>query len=258
MAVNLIPFVFPGVAGVRCAFQTRKGGVSQGSFAGGNIAFSVPDNPACVLENRKDLVRTLGLDVSATTGLAEVNQVHGDTLLCDPSPLSAFDGPLPAKLPDADGLATSQPGLGLMIKTADCQPVLVAHRLGRHVAAFHVGWRGNRLGFLQSGLATFCKRYELAPADLFAVRGPSLGPARAEFVNFDREWGPDFARWFSPVTRTMNLWQLTRDQLVQAGLRPEHLFGLDLCTASLGDSFFSYRADRNSGRQASVIWIEQS
>lgn len=38
---------------------------------------------------------------------------------------------------DGDGLATSRPGLGLLIKTADCQPVLLAHRSGRHIAALH-------------------------------------------------------------------------------------------------------------------------
>ena len=249
MAVTTIPFVFPGVPGVRCAFQTRVGGVSHGSFGGGNIAFSVADDPDNVRRNRHHLLASLGVPA-----LAEVNQVHGDGFVCDPAPLPPFSR-TPPVLPDADGLATSQPGLGLLIKTADCQPVLVAHREGRHIAALHVGWRGNRMDCIASGIATFCRRYGLAPRDLLAVRGPSLGPAKAEFIHFDREWGPDYARFFNPATQTMDLWALTRHQLMAAGLPEQALFSLDLCTATLADVFFSHRADKASGRQASVIWI---
>lgn len=250
MALSFIPFVFPGVAGVRCAFQTREWGVSEGPYGGGNIAFGVGDDPLRVSANRLDLAATLGL-----TEIAELKQTHGDTLLFDPpaAPLERFTEP--PVFPEGDGLATDRPGFGLIIKTADCQPVLVAHRSGGPIAAFHVGWRGNRARFLQSGIAAFCARYDLTPRDLFAVRGPSLGPARSEFVHYDTEWGPDFADWYDASRRTMNLWRLTRDQLAEAGLPADHIFGLDLCTASLADAFFSYRRDRVCGRQAAIVWI---
>ena len=170
------------------------------------------DDPLRVSANRLDLAASLGL-----SAFAEAHQVHGDTLICDPpaAPLGRFMEP-PA-LPEADGLATDRTGFGLVIKTADCQPVLVADREGRRIAAFHIGWRGNRTRFLQSGLAAFCARYGLAARDLFAVRGPSLGPQRSEFVNYGKEWGPDFANWFNARDKTMNLWRLTRDQLLDGG-----------------------------------------
>ncbi len=249
MALSFIPFAFPGIPGVRCAFQTRDWGVSEGPYGGGNIAYTVGDDPLRVSANRLDLAATLEL-----AEIAELDQIHGDTLVFDPpsAPLERFVEP-PA-FPKGDGLATDKPGIGLLIKTADCQPVLVAHKEGRHIAAFHIGWRGNRLRFLQSGIAAFCGRYGLDARDLLAVRGPSLGPQRSEFVNYDEEWGPDFANWFNARDKTMNLWRLTRDQLLEAGLPDEGIFGLDLCTASMPDTFFSYRRDGICGRQANVIW----
>lgn len=54
----------------------------------------------------------------------------------------------------------------------------------------------------------------------------------------------------------MDLWRLTREQLRRAGIPDERIYGIDLCTRSLADDFFSYRADRNCGRQASLIWLE--
>jgi copper oxidase (laccase) domain-containing protein len=51
----------------------------------------------------------------------------------------------------------------------------------------------------------------------------------------------------------MDLWRLTRSQLEEAGMNPERIFSLDLCTASL-PQFFSHRRDKPTGRQANLIW----
>jgi copper oxidase (laccase) domain-containing protein len=55
----------------------------------------------------------------------------------------------------------------------------------------------------------------------------------------------------------MDLWQLTRDQLTEAGLFPKNIFALDLCTHSMEEWFFSYRRNNTCGRQASIIWMEK-
>lgn len=250
-APRCIRFAFPGVPRVRCAFQTRRGGGSPGPWAGGNISHEVGDSPAVVTANRTALATAL--ELAAWT---EVRQVHGDAMVMDPEPPPLAAALAAAPVVQADGLATSRPGMGLVIKTADCQAILLAHESGRYVAALHAGWRGNRMGFPQSGVRAFCERYGFPPREVLAVRGPSLGPAAAEFVNFDTEWGGDFVRWFRPASRTMDLWTLTRHQLAEAGLPPERIFGLDLCTHTLSDDFFSFRRAATTGRQASIIWME--
>ncbi len=245
MPLTFIPFRFPEVPGVRCAFQIRAGHAAP--VDDDNISLDVAVDKARVAANRAELVRTLGL-----IGFAEAHQVHGVDTIFEPG----IQPPALAAVQRADGLATAQPGLGLMIKTADCQPLLLADRSGRHVAALHCGWRGNRQNYPAVGARDFMARYALRPEDVFAVRGPSLSPARAEFVNFDAEWGDAFRPWFRPASRTVDLWRLTRDQLQSAGLPPENIYGLDLCTLSLG-ALFSFRRSPAEGRQASVIWIEQ-
>ena len=250
------------MARVCCAFQGRAP-VSSGAsglppvpWAGGNISFNAGDDPAATEAARAALLSCLrprGLDT-----WAEVRQVHGDALAEEPFAPEA--SALPAyrmeDSPEADGMCTSAPGKGLLIKTADCQPVLLAHRSGRHIAALHVGWRGNRCDFPASGVARFCAAYGLDPADIFAVRGPSLGPSRAEFINFEREWGDSFRPWFDAASRCMDLWSLTASQLVAAGVPRRQIFGLDICTSLNAEHYFSHRHDARSGRQASLIWIE--
>jgi len=245
MVLAFIPFRFPGVPGVRCAFLTRNSG---------NISLDLaPDNAQATRSRRRSLAARLGF-----AAFAEARQVHGTVTLFDPQP----QNPDEAATCEADGLATCQPDLALMIKTADCQPILLAHAEGKHIAALHAGWRGNRAAYPTLAVTEFCDRYRVRPADLFAVRGPSLGPTAAEFIHFEREWGQDFAPWFDRARQTMDLWRLTRSQLESAGMRPERIFGLDLCTWSLPETFFSYRRFRSGdprpdGRQASLIWREE-
>ena len=247
--VSYIPFAFPGVPQVRCAFQTRSGGVSLGEFGGGNIAFTVQDKPEHVIANRRSMLE--GLRQQGMTAWAELMQVHGDGFVFEPEAV-ACETPVTA---EGDGMATARPGLGLLIKTADCQPILIAHKSGAYIAAMHAGWRGNRCDFPITGVGRFCERYGLEPRDLLAVRGPSLGPGKAEFVNFDKEWGDPYLPWFDASNKTMDLWGLTRHQLERAGLLPRNIYGLDICTASNNEQFFSYRCARRSGRQASLVWI---
>ena len=247
MGVNGITFAFPGIPQVRCFFQNRLGGESTGAFMSSNISLDVGDNPKHAVYNRLNLQNTLEVQ-----SWCEVKQVHGDTMVFNPQETPAGE----AGSLEADGIATDIAAKVLVIKTADCQPVLLSHISGKYIAALHVGWRGNRIAFPVSGVRTFCEKYSIPPSEVMAVRGPSLGPAEAQFVNFDKEWGVEWTRWFTPATKTMNLWQLTRHQLQLAGLRQEHIFGLDLCTKTLEDEFYSYRRDKVTGRQAALIWID--
>ncbi|MGX9366828.1 polyphenol oxidase family protein [Desulfoplanes sp. PS50] len=245
--LSSIPFTFPDLPHIRCAFGTRMGGTSTGPFAGNNISFEVGDEPETVLANRNAFRKELGF-----SKWCELKQVHGCGFIPNPQHdvIQGTEDP-------GDGLSTREKGVGLVIKTADCQPILLAHASGNYVAAIHCGWRGNRMLFPQQAVIAFCSTYGIEPKEVLAVRGPSLSPIKSEFTNFDTEWGEAFTCYFDPKTQTMDLWQLTRDQLTEAGLFPKNIFALDLCTHSMKEWFFSYRRNNTCGRQASIIWMEK-
>ncbi len=239
----MIPFWFPGIAHVRCAFGTRHYG---------SVTLTPGPGKATAEQNRRRLAGLPGAE-----GFAEARQVHGRRICYEPC--MQDPGLEPAE--EADGLACSRQGLALMIKTADCQPILIAHEDGKHILALHCGWRGNRMDFPCLAVLEFCAHYGLDPGALWAVRGPSLGPAAAEFVHFKQEWGDDYLPWYRERERAMDLWSLTRSQLARAGILPERILGMDLCTFEGHEMFFSYRHARacgsEDGRQASLIWITQ-
>lgn len=242
------PGLEPGLTRISCAFTTRQGGVSRPPFDSANLSFDVGDEASHVVQNRRALATRLGLP-----GWCELRQVHGEALHIEPA-AAPIDSP--AEL-EGDALATSAPGKALAIKTADCQPVLLAHEAGRFVAALHVGWRGNVLDLPGSAVARLCAHYGCEPAELCAVRGPSLGPETAQFTNFEAEFGAGFREFFDPARQTVDLWRLTRCQLERAGLAPGRIFGIDQCTQSNPQEYFSFRAARVTGRQASLIWISE-
>jgi len=250
MPLGCVDFRFPDLPGVSCVFTTRRGGQSLPPFDQANLSFDVGDESAHVTANRRALAERLGL-----RRFCELKQVHGDVLHLEPASTSLEAFATAGASLEGDALATSAPGLALCIKTADCQPVLLAHEAGRFVAALHVGWRGNVINLPGGAVARLCARYGCAPRELLAVRGPSLGPERAQFLRFAEEFGEDFMPFFDRRTETVDLWRLTRSQLEAAGLEPARIFGIDRCTRSDPADYFSYRAARTTGRMLSLIWI---
>ncbi|MDR1359851.1 MAG: polyphenol oxidase family protein [Deltaproteobacteria bacterium] len=239
---RFMPFAFPGLPGVRCLF---------GTALAGNLSLETGADQAETAQIRA--FRRLLLEECALSAWSELRQVHGDAFLRNPEPT---DPESPPSL-EADGQFTDKIAFGLILKTADCQPLFLTNAKGTAVAALHVGWRGNVLNFPAKGLADFCRACACPPSEVLAARGPSLGPGAAQFINFEQEWGPAFLPWFDAQRRTMDLWSLSQDQLVRAGVQARNIFRLDLCTGSLPGLFFSHRRG-DAGRQISIIWREES
>ena len=235
-----------GLPEVVHGFFTRQGGASLGAYHSLNVSLAVGDQQAAVTENLRRMQQALGL--SALAGAA---QVHGGRAAVITSP----DQARLADIPEVDILVTTVPGLGLLIKQADCQAVMFHDPVNRVVANVHCGWRGHVHNILGEAVRLLQSRFGTRPADLYAAIGPGLGPCCAEFKNFRREFPP--ALWNYQVRPTyFDLWVLSRDQLIAAGLLPARLDLAGLCTRCGADDFYSYRRDHVTGRQGAIIALK--
>ena len=227
-------------------FFTRQGGASLGTYQSLNVSLAVGDRRAAVDENLLRMQQALGL-----AGLAGAAQVHGGRAAV----ITSLDQDRLADIPEVDILVTTVPGLGLLIKQADCQAVMFYDPVNRVVANVHCGWRGQVHNTLEETVRLLESRFGTRPADLYAAVGPSLGPCCAEFKNFRREFPPPL--WAYQVRPTyFDLWRLSRDQLVAAGLQPSRLDLAGLCTRCGADDFYSYRRDQVTGRQGAIIALK--
>jgi len=224
-------------------FFTRRGGVSTGPYRSLNLSFAVGDRPRQVAHNRRLVQQALGL-----AALASGAQVHGrQEAVITRAPRNPG-----REIPEVDVLISREPGLGLLVKQADCQAVMLYDPGRRVVANIHCGWRGQVANILGKAVVRLTQLFGCRPGDLVAAIGPSLGPCCAEFKNFPREFPP--ALWAYQVRPTyFDLWALSRDQLTEAGLRSERIDLAGVCTRCHGDDFFSYRREKTTGRQGAVI-----
>jgi polyphenol oxidase len=236
----LTPVLSPALSalpGIRHAFFTREGGVSQGPVYGSlNGGTGSNDDREKVAENRRRMSAFLGIDPS---GLVSVWQVHSPDCL----PVGA---PWPGERPKADAMATATSGLALGVATADCGPVLFADPGAGVVGAAHAGWKGAIGGVIE---ATLRRMEELGAArkNVTAVLGPMLSQRNyevgPEFVAQFLRDDPANARFFVPSPRPehamFDLPGYNMLRLERAGIG--HAENLGLCTYADEQRFYSYR-----------------
>ncbi len=182
-------------AGVRHAFFTRRGGVSDGVYDSLNGGVGSKDAPERVRENRARMARRLGTEAER---LLVPYQIHSPDALLVEAPWAA------EARPRCDGLVTTTPGLALGVTGADCGMLLFADARAGVVGAAHAGWKGALPGMIEATVAAMEAR-GARRADIHIALGPTIsgrsyevGP---EFVARFSAEDADYARFFAPSPR---------------------------------------------------------
>lgn len=246
-------------ANVGALASTRGGGFSSAPYDDGcgggglNLGMHVGDDPDTVGRNRARLAEAL------PAYPAFVWQVHGVAVV-DAAKV-ACDG----RGPDADASIATAPGAVCTVMTADCLPVLFADVGGKVVGAAHAGWRGLAAGVLNQTVAAM---RAAGAGEITAWLGPAIGPGEFEvgrdvldaFVAGARDAGEAsaMAAAFAPIAGKegkylADIYVLGRLFLARDGVL--RVSGGNRCTVTERDTFYSYRRDGVTGRQATMIWL---
>lgn len=243
-----------GIAGVRHAFFTREGGVSEGPFRALNCGYGSGDDPGNVARNREIALARVELDGAP---LVTAYQKHTADVALVREPWA------PDEAPVADAMVTDVAGIVLGILSADCAPVLLADPDAKVVGAAHAGWRGALAGVAgavveaMADLGADTKRIVAAIGPCIAQRSYEVGEDFAgTFIDDD----PDNAMFFQAARRDghrmFDLSGYVSRRLNQAGVRRVIRAPSDTCREEA--RFFSYRrtvlnGERDYGRGLSVI-----
>lgn len=240
--------------GIGIAFTDRWGGVSDPPYDSFNLGRDGQDDPAHLRKNFAILAAAIRCDK-----LAICAQVHGTQVAPVDSGFACVTAlgtwPDKARLPQADALMTTVPGVALMMRVADCVPVLLADPGVRVVAAVHAG----RVGLVAGVIPAAVHALRSAGArEIRAWIGPHICAACYEVPEAmaTRAWElvPDSQAVSRTGTPAINLGGGAAAQLAAEGVETRRV---DPCTACDG-RFFSHRRDQGStGRQAGVIWLEK-
>lgn len=227
--------------GIRHAFFTRQGGVSDGIYASLNGGTGSRDELGKVAENRLRMADALGVEPER---FLTAYQVHSPDCV-------VADGPWTER-PHADAVATATPGIAVGVSIADCGPILFADPEARVVAAAHAGWKGAVGGVLDSTVARMAElgarreRIVAAIGPLIRQQSYEVGP---EFVAKVTALDHANIRFFAPASRPhhamFDLPGYIAARLSQLGVgRVE-----DLCLDTYSDAerFYSYRRTTHRG-----------
>lgn len=136
------------IPGLRHAFFTREGGVSDGVYQSLNGGLGSSDDPAQVAENRRRMAQRMGVRPEHLIG---AHQIHSPDAV-------VATGPWPTSArPKADALVTAKANLAIGVTTADCGPILLIDPNARVIGAAHAGWKGALTGILESTIAAMEK-----------------------------------------------------------------------------------------------------
>ena len=223
--------------------STRPGGVSEGRFSSLNVSFNVGDERARVQENLRRLQQALGAGE-----LFSAYQVHGKAVtLVDPQTEPS---------PRCDVLMTRSAERALMLRYADCTPVLLADPKHSAVAAVHAGWRGTAQRAAGAAVQAMQEAFGTEAGDLLAGIGPAIGPC---CYTVGREVVDAFSdrAWLIDQKSRLDLWEANRHALIEAGVPAAQIELAGICTQCQSDRFFSHRANGGipAGRFAGIIRV---
>ena len=230
---------------------TRQGGVSKEPWASLNLGGTVGDEPERVRENRRRTFTALERDPAT---LFDVWQVHGVDV-------EIAEAPHPPQSPHAraDIILTDRPEVTLMMRFADCVPILLHDPARKVVGLAHAGWLGTVRGVARAAVEAMQTRFGSQPVDLVTAIGPSIGPDHYEVgADVVEQVTSTFGDEAQSLIETrcsstyFDLWTANRLQLEKSGVSEIEVSGR--CTACHTDDWFSHRAEQGkTGRFGAIL-----
>lgn len=242
------------------AFATRLGGVSEHEHTASlNLAFGRGDEDDVVIENLRRFTSSLGL---CADNVVSMPQIHSDRVIYVSADMRG-EGYFKDASCECDGYVTTQRGVVLGVKTADCVPILLADEKQGVIAALHAGWRGTFSDICRRGVEKMCE-CGAKKSDIVAVIGPSICQNCYEvgedvFSAARDAMSKDADRFFAFKDNGKYMADISgvnEYMLVRCGISPSNIENLRLCTYENPRLFFSHRySGGKRGTMLSVISI---
>ncbi len=146
---------------------------------------------------------------------------------------------------DCDAVFTESKSNALVVRTADCLPLIFSDDSSSIIGILHLGWCPAQKGILDN------IPYDLSSFKVFAGVGlrsccyevgqEFMDSNLAEYIS-----GRDKKLYFDPIN-------FARDKLASRGLSKDNFFDLKLCSFCSKGEYFSYRKTKTKNRTFSFI-----
>ncbi len=191
--------------------------------------------------------------------IAALKQIHSTRVVAVPPTAVS----IPLDSPEGDALLTNHPGILLVVRTADCVPILFSELTSKVVGAIHAGWRGTVDGIVEHTFKEAVDRFPLNVSKVRAMIGPSIGLCCYEIDEAVMRPLRQGCKYWEDVLRPsreshahLDLKTLIFRKLTDMGIPDDHISLVDHCTACRSDLYYSYRREgRVNGTMMSGIML---
>ena len=239
---------------VRHGFSTRKGGVSLGEAGTMNFGFNRKDTRENIVKNFELFCTVLGVDYKK---IVFTNQTHEDVVYAVTKKDIGKGLMTISDIKGVDALVTNIPNIPLCTFHADCMPLFFLDTNKKAIGLTHSGWKSTLLNIAQKTVQKMQSEYGCNPADIIVAIGPSIGVCHFEVGQgvadkFKEKFGDEYI--INGETPHIDLWQLCKSQLINAGILSHNITITDICTFCNNDLFYSYRGDNHkTGSMVSIM-----
>ena len=233
---------------------TRHGGISPHPWKSLNVGASVGDELVRVQENRDRIFKALGRDPASRY---DVWQIHSNKVQIVEFPRGE-NAPV-----QADIIVTNRPQITLLLRFADCVPILLYDPDVKAIGLIHAGRQGLARNAPQAGVDAMVESYGSKPQNILAGIGPSICPqcysvGEDVLLDFKTKMGLDVAKHYFSQKDThyhLDLWKCSKELLENAGVTQIEV--AEICTAMNITDWYSHRAEKGkTGRFAALIGLE--
>lgn len=154
------------------------------------------------------------------------------------------------KIDDTDGVITKEDSVILIVRTADCLPIIFVEKSKRLIGVSHQGWRGS-LKKLAIKMVDKLVDKGANKKEILVAIGPGIGACCYD-IDDDRyyQFLEEFDGYSDKIfhlergKRHLNLALLNYLLLINAGVKKENIDFFPFCTSCDKKRFFSFRRDK--------------
>jgi YfiH family protein len=154
------------------------------------------------------------------------------------------------KIRGVDGLISSIPKQILIIKSADCLPILIYDRRKKVVAALHGGRECLVKGIIERAVEKMRKNFLSKSKDFLVAIGPHIRVCHywLRKENYQKLKKKNFKKYFLKKKERIyfDLTKLAKDKLLKLGVRKNNIEDCKICTFCQAEKFFSFRKEKEN------------
>ena len=232
----------------------RHGGCCPEPWRSLNLSTTVGDSRENVIENRTRIMKVLNI---SKDDYFDVWQIHSTNVVKTNKPRSRDQNYI-----QADAIITNKPGVALLMRFADCVPILLYDPIHCVIGLVHAGWIGSIQKIAKKTVEKMEEDYGSIKEKIIAGIGPSIGvdhyPVGAEVIEQTKKSFP--LDWEKLIQKRGSQDYLDLGRTNELVLQESGVVIIEhsrVCTASNINDWYSHRGEKGkTGRFGVVICLK--